>query len=111
MFFARQVDKKVQKCDLQLVGVTAMLLASKIEEIYTPEIRDFVYITDNAYTTAQIRACENKMAAALDFNFGDPLCIHFLRRNSKAASVSCLLNRVNFTTNTFRIRCKNVIKF
>ncbi|XP_028407027.1 G2/mitotic-specific cyclin-B-like [Dendronephthya gigantea] len=79
------IDTKVQKCDLQLVGVTAMLLASKIEEIYTPEIRDFVYITDNAYSPSQIRACESKMTAVLEFNFGDPLCIHFLRRNSKAA--------------------------
>ncbi|CAB3999676.1 cyclin B [Paramuricea clavata] len=81
------VDTTVQKCDLQLIGVTAMLLASKIEEIYTPEIRDFVYITDNAYTPVQIKACESKMAAALEFNFSDPLCIHFLRRNSKAAKV------------------------
>lgn len=78
----------MQKCDLQLIGVTAMLLASKMEEIYTPEIRDFVYITDNAYSIVQIKACESKMAAMLEFNFGDPLCIHFLRRNSKAAKVS-----------------------
>ena len=70
-----------------MVGVTAMLLASKIEEIYTPEIRDFVYITDNAYSPTQIKACEAKMAASLQYNFGDPLCIHFLRRNSKAAKV------------------------
>jgi cyclin B len=27
-----------------------MLLASKYEEIYAPEIRDFIYITDKAYT-------------------------------------------------------------
>lgn len=27
-----------------------MLIASKYEEIYSPEIRDFVYITDKAYT-------------------------------------------------------------
>ena len=82
------MDTKLPKSDLQLVGVTAMLLASKIEEIYTPEIRDFVYITDNAYSTAQIKSCETKMAASLEFNFGDPLCINFLRRNSKAAGVS-----------------------
>ena len=29
---------------LQLVGVTAMLIASKYEEIYAPEVRDFVHI-------------------------------------------------------------------
>ena len=69
------------------MGVTAMLLASKIEEIYSPEIRDFVYITDNAYTPDEIRASESRMAMMLQFDFGDPLCISFLRRNSKAAKV------------------------
>jgi cyclin B len=27
-----------------------MMIASKYEEIYAPEVRDFVYICDNAYT-------------------------------------------------------------
>jgi hypothetical protein len=27
-----------------------MLIASKYEEMYAPEVADFVYITDNAYT-------------------------------------------------------------
>ncbi len=30
-----------------------MMLASKYEEIYPPEVRDFVYICDNAYTREQ----------------------------------------------------------
>lgn len=41
---------QIKRSNLQLVGVTAMLLASKYEEIYAPEVQDFVYITDNAYT-------------------------------------------------------------
>ncbi len=43
---------------LQLVGVTAMLIACKYEEMYPPEIGDFVYITDHAYTSSQIRKME-----------------------------------------------------
>ena len=39
---------------LQLTGVTCMLIASKFEEIYAPEVNDFVYITDNAYTFQNI---------------------------------------------------------
>merc|ERR1739848_349119 len=41
---------KVEKKNLQLVGVASMLVAAKYEEMYAPEIGDFVYITDNAYT-------------------------------------------------------------
>ena len=74
---------------LQLVGVTAMLLASKYEEIYAPEIEDFVFITDNTYTASQIRGMEVKMLAGLGFELGKPFCLQFLRRNSKAGHVSC----------------------
>lgn len=50
---------QIKRHDLQLVGVTAMLIASKYEEIYAPEVNDFVYITDNAYTKQQIFQMEN----------------------------------------------------
>lgn len=72
---------------LQLVGVTAMLVASKYEEMYAPEVADFVYITDNAYTKADIRHMECIILKTLDFSLGKPLCLHFLRRNSKAGQV------------------------
>ena len=41
--------RAVSRKNLQLVGVTAMLVASKYEEIWAPEVRDFVYISDKAY--------------------------------------------------------------
>lgn len=40
---------------LQLVGTACMLLASKFEEIYPPEVSEFVYITDDTYTAKQVR--------------------------------------------------------
>ena len=80
--------KQVKKNKLQLVGVSAMLLAAKYEEIYTPEVRDFVYITDSAYSGHEIREMEKNMFFTLDYCLGTPLCIHFLRRYSKAGEVS-----------------------
>ena len=38
--------EQISRQRLQLVGVTAMLIASKYEEIYPPEIKDFVFVTD-----------------------------------------------------------------
>ncbi|XP_027544542.1 G2/mitotic-specific cyclin-B2 [Neopelma chrysocephalum] len=69
---------------LQLVGVTAMLVASKYEEILCPDVADFVYITDNAYTGSEIREMEMIILKELNFDLGRPLPIHFLRRASKA---------------------------
>ena len=37
-----------------MIGVTAMLIACKIEEIYAPEVKDFVFVTDYAYTKEEI---------------------------------------------------------
>jgi len=75
----------VKRSRLQLVGCTAMLLASKYEEIYAPEVRDFIYISDNAYTPEQILEMERHMLLTLQFRFSNPLPLHFLRRDSKAA--------------------------
>ena len=44
----------VARKNLQLVGITAMMLASKYEEIWAPEVKDFVYISDKAYTKDQV---------------------------------------------------------
>jgi cyclin B len=53
------IDMYLEKAEvvrnkLQLVGVTALLIASKYEEIYPPEIRDLVYITDKAYNKREV---------------------------------------------------------
>ena len=82
----------ISKNKLQLVGVTAMLIASKYEEMYAPEVRDFVYITDNTYSTMDIKAMEREMLKTLDYSFGNPLCLHFLRRNSRAGDVSTYMS-------------------
>jgi len=45
---------QVYRPKLQLVGVTCLLIASKYEEIYPPELRDLVYICDRAYTRQDV---------------------------------------------------------
>jgi len=77
----------VTRKKLQLVGVASMLIAAKYEEIYAPEVKDFVYITDRAYTEKEILKMEIKILACLNFNLGRPLPLHFLRRASKAGGV------------------------
>ena len=77
----------VSRNKLQLVGVSAMLIAAKYEEIYAPEVKDFVYITARAYTEKEILKMEIRILATLKFDLGRPLPLHFLRRASKAGGV------------------------
>ena len=78
------------KSELQLIGVTAMLIASKYEEMYAPQVDDFVFITDQTYSSDKIRSMERRMLKVLDYSFGNPLCLHFLRRYSRAGNVSSM---------------------
>jgi len=80
----------VTRSRLQLVGVSCMFLAAKMEEVYAPACSDFVYITDNAYTEDEIKKTEIKIIQALQFNLFQPLSLHFLRRFSKAGDVDVL---------------------
>jgi hypothetical protein len=73
---------------LQLVGVAAMFVAAKYEEIYPPEAEDFVKITDNAYTREDVFQMEAKMLAALGYRVTFPTAYQFMKRFLKA-SRSC----------------------
>ncbi|KAJ1628597.1 cyclin-like protein [Pavlovales sp. CCMP2436] len=77
--------KSVQRNKLQLVGVTAMFIASKYEEIYAPEVRDFVYISDKAYTREEILKMEGTVLGVLSFNVTAPSPYSFLKRFVKIA--------------------------
>ena len=69
----RYLEKKeTNRAKLQLVGVTAMFIACKYEEIYPPDLKDFVYITDGAYVKQDVLDMEYKMLKRLEFNITFP---------------------------------------
>ena len=59
---------QVQRSRLQLVGISALFIASKYEEIYPPDLAEFVKCCDNTYTAAQIIDVESEIIAVLNFN-------------------------------------------
>ena len=59
--------EQVHKNKLQLVGVTALLIASKYEEIWPIELRDCVYLTDSAYTREEVLDMEGKILKRLNW--------------------------------------------
>lgn len=66
------VHKNVRKEELQLVGVTAMFMAAKMEEVYSPRVADFAKSTDNGYEVHQIVAMEKLMLKELQWRTTPP---------------------------------------
>lgn len=69
---------------LQLVGATAILIASKYEEINCPSLQEIVFMVDSGYSVEEILKAERFMLSMLSFELGWPGPMSFLRRVSKA---------------------------
>lgn len=61
-------QKKVQKTHLQLIGITCLFIAAKVEEIYPPKIGEFAYVTDGACREEDILQHEILLLQALDWS-------------------------------------------
>ncbi|CZR60901.1 probable G2/mitotic-specific cyclin-B1 [Phialocephala subalpina] len=76
--------KVVQLDRLQLVGVTAMFIASKYEEVLSPHVANFRHVADDGFTEAEILSAERYVLTALNYDLSYPNPMNFLRRISKA---------------------------
>ncbi|XP_038825393.1 G2/mitotic-specific cyclin-B1-like isoform X2 [Salvelinus namaycush] len=90
-------DYPVPKKSLQLVGVTAMLIASKYEEIAPPVVKDFAHTADFTYSCAEIRLMEITILKALNYELGRPPPVHFLRRAAKVGKTPALQHYTGYT--------------
>jgi len=80
-FLSRRI---ISLAKLQLVGLTAMFVAAKYEEVLCPSIGNFIYIAEGGYTDEEILRAERYMLKILNFNLSYANPMNFLRRISKA---------------------------
>ncbi|GMH04664.1 hypothetical protein Nepgr_006504 [Nepenthes gracilis] len=81
---------------LQLVGITAMLLACKYEEVSVPVVEDLILISDKAYSRQEVLEMERLMINTLKFNLAVPTSYMFMRRFLKAAQSDKKLELLSF---------------
>lgn len=81
----RFLSQKVVPLDkLQLVGVTAMFIASKYEEILSPHVGNYVHVADDGFTIKEVLSAERYTLQTLKYDLSYPNPMNFLRRISKA---------------------------
>lgn len=77
-------EKVVQLDRVQLVGITAMFIASKYEEVLSPHVGNFKHVADNGFSESEILAAERFILQTLEYDLSYPNPMNFLRRISKA---------------------------
>lgn len=84
----------IMRTRLQLLGITCLLMSSKMEDVRPPTVRECAQLTDGVCTSTEILQMERPCLAALDFNFHIPTTILFLPRFLKAANADPLTSAV-----------------
>ena len=79
--------EKCPKVTFQLLGSTAVLIASKYGSRLCPQINSFLYVCDNAYRKEEIIEMERRVLKEIDFNLGLPLSYRFLRRYARVRTL------------------------
>ncbi len=70
----------VERSTLQLLGVAALMVASKFNEICCPLVSDLVTLTESTYDSVQIQAMEATLLEHLDYKINAPCPLDFLHR-------------------------------
>lgn len=69
--------EKIKRKNFQLLGITSLFITNKYEEIYPPELKDHVEVTDNAYNKKDVLEMESLILNKLEFNITFPTCFKF----------------------------------
>lgn len=105
-------EKIVGKSKLQLVGVTALLIASKYEEIYPPCLKSFFKLCRGAYTSDEILRMEQIMLGTLNFNITVATPYPFMERLFKVSPASSESMKLAYLLSEIALLdCNNMLNF
>ncbi|XP_040930529.1 putative cyclin-B3-1 isoform X2 [Gossypium hirsutum] len=89
-------EVQIKKNEMQLVGLTTLLLASKYEDFWHPRVKDLISISAEAYTTEQVLKMEKLVLKELKFRLNVPTPYVFMLRFIKASQSDTKLEHLAF---------------
>eukprot|EP01065_Artemidia_motanka_P032965 TRINITY_DN39936_c0_g1_i1.p2 TRINITY_DN39936_c0_g1~~TRINITY_DN39936_c0_g1_i1.p2 ORF type:complete len:383 (+),score=97.31 TRINITY_DN39936_c0_g1_i1:54-1202(+) len=75
-YLARRV---VMKSKLQLLGCACMMIAAKFEEMFPPEVTDYIHISANTYTVEEMLQMEASVLSTLEYRLALPTAHAFVK--------------------------------
>jgi len=79
--------QKIMKSELHLLGVSVLLISTKYEEIYPPELRDLLAVSENKFTRDQVLKKEKEILNKLEFKITAPSAYRFLESYKRCATI------------------------
>jgi len=77
--------REVDPDKLQLVGITSLLIASKLEEYYPVDIKKLLHLTENSYKKVEVTQMERVLLDVLEFQVYLPSPQVFILRFTRAS--------------------------
>jgi len=64
----------------QLLGISCLFLASKFEDIYPPDLKECLFVTENSYSKDELLKIEGEILSTINFQIKSPTPLIFLER-------------------------------
>lgn len=104
---------QVTRDKLQLLGATTLFMAGKYEEIYPPQLKEYLSLCENFYSKTEMLAVETKILAAVDFKLAVPTALKFLHRYSQLGGFTktehyfaCFLLELAIVSSRIALSCR-----
>jgi hypothetical protein len=81
-------SKEIKKSQLHLLGVTSLLISTKYEEIYPPDLKDLLNVSENKFTKQDVLKMETMILTTLNFSITSPSALRFLERFRKISNTA-----------------------
>jgi len=88
--------KIIKRIDLQLLGVASLLIAFKSNEVYCPSLQQFIDITNDAYTKAELLDMEKEILRTLNFEILFPTAEEFYSIISRSYNFTEVQNNLGY---------------
>ena len=78
--YLAKTTEQITNANLQLIGVTALMIATKLEDVEYMTPRECTVICDEGYDVQTVVQCERQFLKVLDYRIKPPTAYPFLMR-------------------------------
>ncbi|EPY40044.1 cyclin A [Angomonas deanei] len=102
---------RIPRSQLQLVGITSILIAAKHEEVWPPTVNDCVVVTANTYHARDVIDMEREIATSLRFKFTVPTIYPLACRFIEIAAPPAVVKDAIFLLLESAVHCYPLLRY